>query len=61
MMAVPRKTTDAAERDQDRDQDRDQTDSQQPPTGAPKKPTGKTLQELERIQFDVLDRAGFDR
>ena len=23
--------------------------------------TGKTLQELERIQFDALDRAGFDR
>ncbi len=23
--------------------------------------TGKTLQELERVQFDALDRAGFDR
>lgn len=23
--------------------------------------TGKTLQELERLQFDALDRAGFDR
>lgn len=23
--------------------------------------TGKTMQELERIQFDALDRAGFDR
>jgi hypothetical protein len=25
------------------------------------KATSKTLQELERIQFDALDRAGFDR
>jgi hypothetical protein len=27
----------------------------------PTEKTGKTLQELERIQFDALDRAGFDR
>jgi hypothetical protein len=25
------------------------------------KSSGKTLQELERLQFDALDRAGFDR
>ena len=25
------------------------------------KPTGKTLQELERLQFDALDRAGQNR
>jgi hypothetical protein len=33
--------------------------SDQWPAAEPK--TGKTLQELERIQFDALDRAGFNR
>ena len=34
---------------------------EKPVAPEPKKTTGKTLQELERIQFDALDRAGFDR
>ncbi len=55
VMAVPRKPADAADRDQ-----ADQPISKQTPSGAPREP-GKTLQELERIQFDVLDRTGFDR
>ena len=31
------------------------------PENQPAEKTGKTLQELERIQFDALDRAGFNR
>lgn len=36
-------------------------DEGQPENPAVEQKTGKTLQELERIQFDALDRAGFDR
>jgi hypothetical protein len=32
-----------------------------PTTEAPRTGSSKTLQELERIQFDALDRAGFER
>jgi len=31
------------------------------PAEVPHTPSSKTLQELERLQFDQLDRTGFDR
>ena len=34
---------------------------EEPVAAVEQKSTGKTMQELERVQFDALDRAGFDR
>jgi hypothetical protein len=33
----------------------------QPVAATKHKPTGKTLQELERLQFDAAERGGFER
>jgi hypothetical protein len=47
-MAQPRKPT---------EESAEKPDEQPPPV----EPRSKTMQELERLQFDALDRAGFDR